>query len=213
MQDGARVSETQDTQPSSPIIPDGRRSRRRSGQGSGRGPGRLVIVLLVILGLLLAAALTLYAARREAARQVLIGWLERRGIEAEVQVERLELDTLTARIRVGDADNPDFSVERVEVDYALGLPWSETGLGVTPSRIRLIRPILRASWREGVFSMGSLDPLIEEFRDRPPGPEAPERAGGQRGAGQRRHPDQPVRRPTRSGHDRRADAAGPCGDL
>ena len=172
MQDGARVSETQDTQPSSPIIPDGRRSRRRSGQGSGRGPGRLVIVLLVILGLLLAAALTLYAARREAARQVLIGWLERRGIEAEVQVERLELDTLTARIRVGDAGNPDFSVERVEVDYALGLPWSETGLGVTPSRIRLIRPILRASWREGVFSMGSLDPLIEEFRDRPPGPEA-----------------------------------------
>ena len=172
MQDGARVSETPETQPSSPIIPDGRRNRRRSGQGSGRRPGRLVIVLLVILGLLLAAALTLYAARREAARQVLIGWLERRGIEAEIEVERLELDTLTARIRVGDGDNPDFSVERVEVDYALGLPWSETGMGVTPSRIRLFRPVLRASWREGVFSMGSLDPLIEEFRDRPPGPEA-----------------------------------------
>ncbi|WP_262422242.1 YdbH domain-containing protein [Brevundimonas denitrificans] len=123
-------------------------------------------MLLVILGLLLAAALTLYAARREAARQVLVGWLERRGIEAEVEIERLELDTLTARIRVGDGDDPDFSVERVEVDYALGLPWSETGLGVTPSRIRLIRPILRANWRDGVFSMGSLDPLIEEFRGR-----------------------------------------------
>ena len=159
------MSETRDSQPSSPVIPDGRRR-------SGRGPGRLVIVLLVILGLLLAAALTLYAARREAARQVLVGWLERRGIEAEVEIERLELDTLTARIRVGDGDDPDFSVERVEVDYALGLPWSETGLGVTPSRIRLIRPILRASWRDGVFSMGSLDPLIEEFRGRPPGPEA-----------------------------------------
>src|SRR5690606_14541703 len=126
--DGARVSETRDSQPSSPVIPDGRRSRKRT----GRGPGRLAVVLLVILGLLAAAALTLYAARREAARQVLVGWLERRGIEAEVEVERLELDSLTARIRVGDADNPDFSVERVEVDYALGMPWSESGLGVTP---------------------------------------------------------------------------------
>lgn len=166
--DGARVSETPDSQPASPVIPDGARRRRRP----GRGPARLLIVLLVILGLLAAALLTLYAARREAARQVLVGWLERRGIEAEVEIERLELDSLTARIRVGDPANPDFSVERVEMDYALGMPWSEAGLGLTPGRIRLIRPVLRASWRGGVFSMGSLDPLIEEFRGRPPGPEA-----------------------------------------
>jgi hypothetical protein len=162
------VSETRDSPSASPVIPDGARPRRRP----GRGPSRLLIVLLVILGLLAATVLALYAARREAARQVLVGWLERRGIEAEVEIERLELDSLTARIRVGDGDNPDFSVERVEVDYALGMPWSEAGLGVTPSRIRLIRPILRASWREGVFSMGSLDPLIQEFQGRPPGPDA-----------------------------------------
>ncbi|MFN4295363.1 MAG: YdbH domain-containing protein [Brevundimonas sp.] len=162
------MSDTQISQPASPVIPDGVRRRRRP----GGGPGRLLVVALVILGLLLAAALSLYAARREAARQILVGWLEQRGIEADVQIERLELDTLTARIRVGDRDNPDFSVERVEMDYALGLPWSPSGLGVTPSRIRLIRPILRAGWRDGVFSMGSLDPLIDEFRGRPPGPDA-----------------------------------------
>lgn len=156
------MSDIQDSQ-----TPSTTRRRR-----SRRGPGRLVVALLVILALLVTFALLLYAARREAARQVLIGWLERRGVEAEIEIERLELDSLTASIRVGDPDNPDFSVESVEVDYALGLPWSETGLGVTPGRIRLIRPVLRASWRDGRFSMGSLDPLVEEFTSRPPGPEA-----------------------------------------
>jgi hypothetical protein len=158
------VNENQDSQ-TAPVNPS-RRGRTR------RGPGRLVVVLLVILALILTLVAAVYVARREAARQVLIGWLERRGIEADIEIERLELNSLTARIRVGDPENPDFAVERVEVDYALGLPWSETGLGVTPGRIRLIRPVLRASWRDGRFSMGSLDPLLEEFRDRPPGPEA-----------------------------------------
>lgn len=162
------MNEPQDSQ--TPHPPGERRSRR--GGGRSRVLTRLAIVLIVVLALLLTALLALYAARREAARQILVGWLERRGIEAEVGIERLELDGLTARIRVGDAADPDFSVERVEVDYAVGMPWSSTGLGVTPSRIRLIRPILRASWRDGVFSMGSLDPLVEEFRGRPPGPEA-----------------------------------------
>ncbi len=162
------MNEPQDSQ--TPHPPGERRPRRSHGRT--RILTRLAIVLIVVLALLLTALLALYAARREAARQILVGWLERRGIEAEVGIERLELDGLTARIRVGDPADPDFSVERVEVDYAVGMPWSSTGLGVTPSRIRLVRPILRASWREGVFSMGALDPLVEEFRGRPPGPEA-----------------------------------------
>src|SRR5690606_8497722 len=60
---------------------------------------------------------------------------------------------------------------RVEVDYAIGAPWSKAGLGVTPSRIRLVRPVLRASYRNGEFSLGSLDPLVERFTGRPPRPD------------------------------------------
>jgi hypothetical protein len=71
----------------------------------------------------------------------------------------------------GDPRNPDFKVERVEVDYALGMPWSRTGIGVTPNRIRLVRPLARASWKDGKFSLGSLDPLIEEFMAKPPRPD------------------------------------------
>ncbi len=64
------------------------------------------------------------------------------------------------------------TIQRVEVDYALGLPWSRSGLGVTPSRIRLVRPVARASWKDGKLSFGSLDPLIEEFTGRPPRPDS-----------------------------------------
>ncbi|MND72792.1 Dicarboxylate transport [compost metagenome] len=124
-----------------------------------------------MLLLLLAAAL--YLNRRAAARELLVGWLDRRGIDADVEVERLELSGFVGRIVIGDPRDPDVRVERVEVDYALAMPWSEAGLGVTPSRIRLVRPVAKARWTKGRLSMGRLDPLIDEFLARPPRPEMP----------------------------------------
>lgn len=118
--------------------------------------------------LLLAA---LYLNRRAAAREVLIGWLEERGIQADIEVERIELDGFVGRIRIGDPLNPDVTVERVEVDYVVASPWSKTGLGVTPSRIRLVRPVMRARWTGGQLSLGSLDPLVEAFTGGPPRPD------------------------------------------
>ncbi|MDY6922830.1 MAG: YdbH domain-containing protein [Pseudomonadota bacterium] len=150
-----------------PVPPPSRTAARGSGR-AGRlwvGVGAVVCILLVLAGLL-------YLNRRAATRQVLVGWLERQGIPAEVEIERLEIDGLVARVRIGDPRNPDAVVERVEVDYAIGTPWSEAGLGLTPSRIRLVRPVLRASFRDGRFSVGSLDPLIERFTGQPPRPDA-----------------------------------------
>jgi hypothetical protein len=121
-----------------------------------------------MLLLLLAAAL--YLNRRAAARELLVGWLDRRGIDADVEVERLELSGFVGRIVIGDPRDPDIRVERVEVDYALAMPWSEAGLGVTPSRIRLVRPVAKARWTKGRLSMGRLDPLIDEFLARPRAP-------------------------------------------
>ena len=143
----------------------------------GRGGGRRLLriagvglgVALVLLSLLVALA---WLNRRAAAREVLVGWLDQRGIEADVEIERLELNGFVGRVRIGDERNPDVTIERVEVDYALGLPWSSTGLGVTPSRIRLVRPVARASWKDGWLSFGSLDPLIEEFTGQPPRPDS-----------------------------------------
>lgn len=128
-----------------------------------------LLVLLVLVGIGLA---TLYLNRKAAARAVLVGWLDQRGIVSEVSVERLEIDGFTGRIRIGDPKNPDVVVEKVEVDYALVMPWSRGGLGVRPGRIRLVRPVMRASYLDGKFSLGSLDPLVEEFTGAPPRPDS-----------------------------------------
>ena len=136
-----------------------------------RAPRALTAIATAAAVLLVLLALA-YLNRRIAAREVLVGWLERQGVSAEVEVERIELDGFVGRIRIGDPRNPDVVVERVEVDYAVGAPWSREGLGVTPSRIRLLRPVVRASWREGELSLGSLDPLVERFTGRPPRPDS-----------------------------------------
>ena len=135
--------------------------RRRTASG--------LVILLVIIALALTA---LYLNRRLAAQEILVGWLERQGIKADVEVESLELNGFIGKITIGDPNNPQIKVDRVEVDYALGMPWSKQGLGVTPSRIRLVRPVARASMKNGKFSLGSLDPLIEDFTSRPPKPDS-----------------------------------------
>lgn len=132
---------------------------------------RVLFVLGVLLAVVLALLVLIYLNRRAATRQVLVGWLERQGVEADMDVERVELDSLVASLRIGDPEAPAVTVERVEVDFAIGAPWSPQGLGVTPSRIRLVRPVLRASVVGGELSLGSLDPLIDRFTARPPRPD------------------------------------------
>lgn len=147
--------------------PEPRQPRR----GARSAVRTALIVLLIGILLLMVLAAALYLNRRAAARELLVGWLDRKGIDADVEVEQLEIDGFVGKISIGDPRNPDFKVARVEVDYALGMPWSQNGLGVTPSRIRLVRPLARASWKAGKFSLGSLDPLIEEFTAKPPRPD------------------------------------------
>ncbi len=133
---------------------------------------RALLTAGVVFGVLLVLTALLYFNRRAATRQILIGWLEQQGIEADMQVERIELDGLVASVRIGDAADPDVTVERVEVDYAIGGPWSKGGIGLTPTRIRLVRPVVRASVRNGKLTLGSLDPLVERFTGRPPRPDS-----------------------------------------
>lgn len=129
------------------------------------------MVALALVVLVLLATLLLYLNRRAVAREALVGWLKDRGVAADVEVERIELDGFVGKVVIGDPAAPQASVERVEVDYAIGLPWSKNGLGVTPDRIRLIRPVIRASWKDGRLSVGTLDPLVKEFMSRPPRPD------------------------------------------
>jgi hypothetical protein len=118
-------------------------------------------VVVVLVGLL--------AARNIIAREVLLSWLRSRGVPAEADVGRLGLGGVTGRIVVGPPGHPDFSVETSEVAYGL---WTDHGPGLEIRSVRLVHPVLNASWKGGRLSFGALDPLIEELRKRPPRPNA-----------------------------------------
>ena len=139
-----------------------RQTVRRPKTGRGR---RIAVGLVAGLLILLAA---LYLNRRAVTREVLVNWLESQGVDAEVSVERVTLDGIVARVRLGDPADPDLVVDRVEVDYGINLPWSSGGAGLTPDRIRLLRPVIKARWQDGKLSFGSLDPLIADVMSRPP---------------------------------------------
>jgi hypothetical protein len=128
----------------------------------------------VVLVLAVAAAgASVYVTRRVIAREVLIGWLESRGIPAEVQFREFEFGGFSARVRAGTERDPDVTADLVEIRYGLTGFWAGRPLGVEVASVTLHRPIVRASLKGGEFSLGSLDPLIEEFAKRPAQPGGP----------------------------------------
>ncbi|HYE41850.1 MAG TPA: YdbH domain-containing protein [Caulobacteraceae bacterium] len=131
----------------------------------------LLVVLLAVLAALLVVLLTGYATRRQIAEQAVTGWLERRGVQAELSFERFDLDGFSGRLRAGPADDPDLIVERVEVDTAIGWWWNPGGFAVRPTRVRLVRPVVKARLEAGKLTFGSLDPIIQDFLKRPPQPD------------------------------------------
>ena len=120
------------------------------------------------VGLVVATA---WLNRRVVAREALVGWLDQRGIPATVRVDRIEFDGFIGQITVGDARDPDFSGD-VAVDYKISAPWSSGGMSLTPSRVLLTGPVLKARWGDKGLSMGALDPLVKEFTAAPPKPDS-----------------------------------------
>jgi hypothetical protein len=128
-----------------------------------------VSLSLAVLVLLVLAAL--YAARRQIAREAVTDYLRSRGVASRSEFQALGPGHLVGRLQIGPPNEPDLTVEQAEISYSLaGLL---AGKGVQVTDIRLVRPALRAQWRGGRFSAGVLDPLIEEYRKRPPTPGAP----------------------------------------
>lgn len=119
---------------------------------------------MILLAVALAAA---WLNRKALVREALTGWLRGRGIPSETEVKAFGPTRFRARLRIGPADNPDFTAEDAEVGYRL------TVHGIEVTSVRLQRPVLRASFHHGRFSVGSLDPVVREFLSRPPRPNAP----------------------------------------
>ena len=126
-----------------------------------------VIVAVVVGGVV-------YLTRRAIARELLVGWLESRGVPADVQFREFEFGGFTARVRAGPEMDPDVSVERVEVRYGFTGFWSGEAPSVRVTSVKLYRPVVKGAFRNGKLKLGTLDPLIEEFTSRPPKPKGPQ---------------------------------------
>lgn len=138
----------------------GARERRRR-------PGRRAWIALAAAALL-AAALVLGAwlLRGPIGARLAVAWLKSRGAPAAVAVERLDSSGFVARVRIGPADDPDLTVERVEVRFAPG--WDLWDGAPQVRSIRLVRPRLKAAFDGRRLNLGSLQPLVDQLSARPP---------------------------------------------
>jgi len=142
----------------------------RTPRRGGAARASLTVLAIAAFGLV-ATGVVVYVARREIAQQAVTGWLEKRGVESEIEFDRFNLDGFAGTLRAGPEKDPDLTVHRIEVDMTLGWPWQEGGFRVRPTRVRLVRPVLKAAWRDGRLDFGSLDPVIDEFLKAPPRPD------------------------------------------
>ncbi|MDP1618422.1 YdbH domain-containing protein [Phenylobacterium sp.] len=133
---------------------------------TARRPKARWLVLAVVAVLLIALAIA-YGARRHLAREALVGWLQARGVEADASFESLGPRGLVGQLRIGPAASPIVTAARAEVSYRLAGPWRGEAFGVEVARIRLLQPDIRIQLTETGVSLGQLDPLIAELRDRP----------------------------------------------
>ncbi|WP_324743304.1 YdbH domain-containing protein [Tsuneonella sp. CC-YZS046] len=133
-------------------------------EGGKAGPRRRLWprVLLGFFGVLGIAVLYAWITREDIADNIIASQLESLGIPATYKIESIGPgDQVLSNIVVGDARRPDATIERAEVSirYRFGFP--------RIGQVKLTRPRVYGSYREGKLSFGALDPLIFAGEEEP----------------------------------------------
>ena len=108
------------------------------------------------LGLLAVLLFAVWLARVEVADRLIASEFRKLDIPATYRIDSIgPREQVLSKIVVGDPKHPDLTIERMVVSISprLGVP--------AISRLELDQPRLQASWRDGRFSLGSLDQLFE----------------------------------------------------
>jgi hypothetical protein len=114
----------------------------------------------------LAATAVLYSQRGPIGTRLAIDYLQRRGVPATITIERLGPRGFVGSARLGPANDPDLTVERIEVEFA-PFPIARNGLAPRVRSIRMVRPRLKARYVDGKLTFGSLQKLVDEFMAQP----------------------------------------------
>jgi hypothetical protein len=125
--------------------------------------------LVIVAGLV---GLVAERAARPIAANALTDWLRQHGAPSRIDLRRFDLDGLSARLTLGDPRDPDLTVERLDVTYALSGPWNGKALAITPRTVRLVRPRLRIRLADGRLDFGRLGGLVAWAKGLPPSSQA-----------------------------------------
>ncbi len=133
-------------------------------EGGTAGPRRRLWprVALGFFGVLGVAVLYAWITREDIAGNIIASQLESLGIPATYEIESIGPDSqVLSNIVVGDARRPDATIERAEVSirYRFGFP--------RIGQVKLTRPRVYGSYREGKLSFGTLDSLIFAEEEEP----------------------------------------------
>jgi hypothetical protein len=127
--------------------------------------------VVVALGL---GAAALYSFRGPIGVRLAVNYLAARGVPAAIQIERLDLGGFTGKVRLGPQNDPDLTIDRIELEFA-PIPILKQGLAAPRIRaMRLVHPRLKGRWDGRRLSFGTLQPLIDEATKKPgagPGPD------------------------------------------
>src|SRR6266700_1836879 len=121
----------------------------------------ILLVLLVFLPMAFSASV--YLARRPIAAFLVQSYLQRHGVASMIEFDQLARCGFSAHVRLGPA-TPEFSAEIFDVtlDYTGPLAFPTIGT------VKLVRPVLRASYDGQQFHLGTLQQLVEEALAKPP---------------------------------------------
>jgi hypothetical protein len=129
-------------------------------------PGAAVAIGVAFAVLVAGAVLLL--ARERIAESLARQWLGQHGVAAKLKVHSLSLTGLSAGLRLGDPAHPDFTVDELDIGYALSGPWNGKPFAVQTRSLRLVRPRLRLRMTGDHLNLGTLEPLIQEMSKHPP---------------------------------------------
>ncbi len=156
-----------ETNPEHNAMNSGHSTKDAGGAPARRRSKRWILLgLLIVLPVLFAVAA--YLARKPIAAFLVQNYLRSYGVASVVEFDRLARGGFSARVRLGPA-TPEFAAEIFDVtlDYTGSFAFPTIGT------VRLVRPVLRASYDGQRLDLGSLQKLVDEALARPPGEPGP----------------------------------------
>lgn len=126
-------------------------------------PRRWLRAVLWFFAIVLALLAVVWFSRERIADNLIASQLESYGIPATYKIKQIGPSTqILTDIVIGDPKRPDLTVERAEVTIRqrFGMP--------DVSRVRVVKPRLFGTFKQGKLSFGSLDPLLFDDTNKKP---------------------------------------------